>query len=101
LGYDKKLFVETKHIQRFEVIKMLHCRTIFRFSPLAAALGLAFVAGQAYAATLTSANVPVNGTVVVGAVAGPATPSAGDFGGTGPATGTLTLTVGSTLAVVT
>ena len=79
---------------------MMQRRIFFRFSPVAAAIGLAFVAGQAYAATLTSANVPVNGTVVVGGATGSVTGTTGDFGTT-PAAGTLTVTVSSTLAVIT
>jgi len=75
----------------------------FRVQPVAAAVGMALsalFAAQAYAATLPTANLPVNGTVVVGAVTGSAT-NTGDFGGPAATTGTLTLTVASTMAVVT
>ena len=75
--------------------------SVFRINPLAAALAMALVALPAGAATLTSANVPVNGTVVVGAATAAVTGATGDFGGPSIATGNLAVTISSTLAVVT
>jgi len=71
-----------------------------RVKPVAAAVGVALsalFAAQAYAAQ-PAANLPANGKVVVGTVSGSS--SLGDFGGSAAVTGSLALSVGSTMAVV-
>lgn len=69
----------------------------FRVQPVAAAVGMALsalFAAQAYAAP--AANLPVNGTVVVGTASSTVAGATGDFGASAQASGTLTITNGTT-----